>query len=343
MIDIGRSGRLAAWLAIAATVGLPTIARAQIVETVGGRALGMGGAFVAVANDSTATWWNPGALAAGPFVDVTIGRAVTSRGDHVPAWRDQATAWALTTPVFGVSYYRVRLAEVGRVPPTGGGGASRQQEAADLQARSLAASEFGATVVQTVWPGVHAGATLKYVRGTARAGLVTDADSAADGLDQAMDLGGGSAEGRFDLDIGALAVAGPVRLGGVIRNVRAARFESASGGVFELPRQVRVGAAFDAEAVAGIPLMLAVDADLRRYPTIAGDRRVLAVGAEQWFLGKRVGVRAGGRFDTAGVAGRAATAGLSVAVRSGLFVDGHVVRGGADDERGWGVSARVSY
>ena len=34
-------------------------ASAQIVESVGHRALGMGGAFVAVADDSTATWWNP--------------------------------------------------------------------------------------------------------------------------------------------------------------------------------------------------------------------------------------------------------------------------------------------
>jgi hypothetical protein len=52
-------------------------ASAQIVESVGGRALGMGGAFVAVASDSSATWWNPGALAAGPFVDMSIGKAFT--------------------------------------------------------------------------------------------------------------------------------------------------------------------------------------------------------------------------------------------------------------------------
>jgi hypothetical protein len=60
---------------------LPTLfavpARAQIVESVGSRALGMGGAFVAVASDSSATWWNPAGLAAGQFVDLAIGRAVT--------------------------------------------------------------------------------------------------------------------------------------------------------------------------------------------------------------------------------------------------------------------------
>ena len=34
--------------------------RAQIYETVGTRAQGMAGAFVAVADDATAVWWNPG-------------------------------------------------------------------------------------------------------------------------------------------------------------------------------------------------------------------------------------------------------------------------------------------
>jgi hypothetical protein len=32
-----------------------------------------------------------------------------------------------------------------------------------------------------------------------------------------------------------------------------------------------------------------------------------------------------------------------VAVRAGLFVDAHVVRGGATDDRGWGLAARVSF
>ena len=56
-------------------VALPAVCSAQIVESVGNRALGMGGAFVAVASDSSATWWNPAGLATGPFSDVSIGRA----------------------------------------------------------------------------------------------------------------------------------------------------------------------------------------------------------------------------------------------------------------------------
>jgi hypothetical protein len=69
----------------------------------------------------------------------------------------------------------------------------------------------------------------------------------------------------------------------------------------------------------------------------------VALGIERWLAGQRVGVRGGARFNTVGGKERAATAGISVAVRSGLFLDGHVVRGGSEDDRGWGVAARVSF
>ena len=50
-------------------------APAQVVEAVGGRALGMAGAFVALADDSTATWWNPAGLTDGPILDLGLGWA----------------------------------------------------------------------------------------------------------------------------------------------------------------------------------------------------------------------------------------------------------------------------
>jgi hypothetical protein len=54
-------------------LGTASLVTAQTIESVGERAQGMGGAFVAVADDGSATWWNPAALAAGPFVDVGLG------------------------------------------------------------------------------------------------------------------------------------------------------------------------------------------------------------------------------------------------------------------------------
>ena len=41
----------------------------QSFDLVGTRALGMGGAFVAVADDASATWWNPAGLPNSLIVD----------------------------------------------------------------------------------------------------------------------------------------------------------------------------------------------------------------------------------------------------------------------------------
>src|SRR5262249_55908215 len=46
----------------------PTAALSQVYESVGIRAQGMAGAFVAVADDASATWWNPAGLATGAYV-----------------------------------------------------------------------------------------------------------------------------------------------------------------------------------------------------------------------------------------------------------------------------------
>jgi hypothetical protein len=128
----------------------------------------------------------------------------------------------------------------------------------------------------------------------------------------------------------------------VARNLREASV-GVTGYEATLPRQVRVGAAFDGDVARQLPLTIAFDADVQRYRAPGGDRRVIAVGAEQWFAKRRFGVRGGGRFNTVGAEERAASGGMSVAVRAGMYVDGHVVYGGAADERGWGLAARVSF
>jgi hypothetical protein len=292
-------------------------ASAQIVESTGPRALGMGGAFVAVASDSSAIWWNPGGLAAGPFMDMALARASTDAGESLPSWRHRTTSFTLATPPFGIGYYRFRLTDIQPFWPAGQSSPGREDERVGLPARSLSASQLGVTLVQTLTPGIHAGTTLKYLRGT-----VDD----------------GAAQGRFDVDVGVLAVTGSMRLGAVVRNLREPEFED-----FRLPRQVRVGAAFDAEVARGTPLTVAMDADLGAYDAGGGDRRVVAAGVERWFQARRFGLRAGGRVNTVGRRERSATAGASAAVRSGVYVDGYAVAGGAADEQGWGLAARVSF
>jgi long-chain fatty acid transport protein len=336
-------GLCVAFGSLAAVLWLPSALAAQTVESVGSRALGMGGAFVAVANDSSATWWNPGALADGPFLDMTLGRATAGIRDARPAWRGGMSQFSIATPPGGFSYYRLRISEVPPLP-TAEGEPNREEDQGGTPLRSLSASQIGVTLVQSLLPGVHAGATFKYVRGTLRTGADDDRLPVDELLDRGDDLEGGDTEHRFDLDMGILAVAGPVRVGVVVRNVRAVEFgePGVTGGRFALPRQVRVGGAFDADPL-GVPFTFAVDADVRRYATARGDRRVVALGAEHWILRRRLAVRGGGRFNTIGAEERAATAGLSVGVRTGFFVEGHLVRGGDADERGWGVAARVSF
>ena len=313
---------------------------AQIVESVGNRAMGMGGAFVAVAADSTATWWNPAGLATGPFSDVSVGRGVTDLNTAVPARRDRVSWFAATSPAVGFSYYRLRITDIRGFGATGQGPVDRQDTRAEVSVRSFSSSELGLTVVQSILPGVHAGATLKYVRGTVRSGADDGTRAVDDLLDRGEDLDGGHAENAFDLDAGLIGAAGPLRIGAVMRNIRHVRF---GNGAFELPRQTRVGAAVDLEKADGPPLILAIDADVKTYATGTGDRRVIAVGAEQWLFRKRIGIRGGGRFNRAGAQERTATAGASIAVRNGTYVEGQIVRGGSDAERGWGIGARVTF
>ena len=332
-----RAGRWAAAIFFVSSVSA-TPASAQIVEVAGVRALGMAGAFVAVANDSSATWWNPAGLAEGPFLDMALARTINEASERVPARRDRVVGFTMATPPVGFSFYRLRLTQIAGSGSTADLPANREDERAGT-VRSLAVTQFGATFIQTLSPGIHAATTLKYVRGTARIGMAAALTfDVGERLDEGDDLAGGGSEGRFDVDAGVLAVAGPFRLGVTGRNLGAPKF-----GEIEMPRQVRAGVAFDASRRTGVPLVVAVDVDVRKYQTATGDRRVVAAGAERWFRERRLGIRAGARINSVGGGDPVATVGASWAVRPGAYADGYVARGGDAAERGWGVAMRVSF
>jgi len=117
-------------------IGLAAPAQAQMYESVGIRAQGMGGAFVAVADDSTATWWNPAGVAPGPYFDLVAEYA------HPDAANQNQYSFSVAFPALGLSYYRLPISQM--QPPTSTGGSlSTRQDQGYL-------SQFGATVGQSL-------------------------------------------------------------------------------------------------------------------------------------------------------------------------------------------------
>jgi hypothetical protein len=204
-------------------------AAAQPIETVGARALGMGGAFVAVADDSSATWWNPAALAPGPFLDLSASIARTnSRADGAPVARARVTAVSLVTPPLGVSYYRFCITDIQPAGPTVTPSAGREDGRVGV-VRSLRVHDVGLTLLTSVYTGVHIGTTLKFLRGRVEHTTGAGQSTPETLLDLGDELEGGRSQGQFDADVGVLAVAGPWRVGGIVRNLRRAGFGAPKG------------------------------------------------------------------------------------------------------------------
>ena len=120
-------------------------ASAQVFEDVGTRARGLGGAFVALADDATATWWNPAGLALGPLFTGIVER-------DFPTDPNQASALgvAFAVPSLGLSYYHVRVSAV-PLPGSAGPVASvRQDQGVAASLPTFVINQAGATIGQSV-------------------------------------------------------------------------------------------------------------------------------------------------------------------------------------------------
>lgn len=296
-------------------------AHAQIYESVGTRAQGMGGAFVAVADDATASWWNPAGLAGGAYFSALLefdtirepGDDRTPNGRLHLGWEMKVRGFAAAFPALALSYYRLRISEIQPRSPTAATAAGRQDQGpAGVGHRTLALSQFGATVGQSVGEHLVVASTLKLVRG--------------------------NGDTRTDLDLGALASFGRARVGLGVRNVTVPEFDDG----LRLRRQVRAGTSFQAGSGAR-SVTLAVDADLTKTAMVTGDERHVAVGGETWTPSRRVRLRGGLSVNTVGERRPSASGGASVGMGSGAYVDGHVTRGSDAGRTGWGLSFRVTF
>ena len=305
----------------------PAAASAQGMEAVGTRALGMGGAFVAVADDASATYWNPAGLVTGSVfsavADFGVGTVEetplnsTGPGTWLGSSRRSGTLVALGTWPVGATVYRISTAAANVfTPPTT---PPPFRTAAELG--RLTTTHVGVNVLHSIVSGLHVGATVKYVHGSAgRMGTMPAPD---DPLDAAGDIET-RGNNRFDMDAGVMADLRTVKIGLTVRNLFEPEFDSTTEGArLQLPRLFRAGVAVRPSDT----LIVSLDADLTTTMDLSGEWRSLAAGAEQRFWRDRAAVRAGFRMSTTGETRPVVTTGGSVSLRSGIFADGYVAVG----------------
>jgi hypothetical protein len=292
--------------------GLAARASAQTAEVVGTRALGMGGAFVAVADDPSAVYWNPAGLPRMGVINLGVDWQSFDTGPDAPTFLDPAGGGssalvALTTPPLGVSYLRLR----------------QSSEEGEGLGASLVTHHIGASLVQSIGERIDVATTIRFVHGeAAEAGLP------------------GKGSNTVDFDVAAMVMLGRgVRAGLNVRNLREPEFDTPIDGIeLTLERQARAGVAWHGESS-----IVAVDVDLLETASVLGPRRHVAIGGEQWFANRRVAARAGFRLNTVENALPAGAAGVTVRLTSSIFADAQVTRGASDRDRGWGISLRYAY
>jgi hypothetical protein len=320
-------------------------AAAQMWELVGTRAQGMGGAFVAVADDATATWWNPAGLATGATLsivwDMADNLAPADARPEGPASLGETMGFALTTPALGFSSYRLRISEMQPLSSNGAGTSVRQEEGATgIGLRTLALNQFGATAGQSLGGSVVMATTLKLIRAGTAVSIGPVAGSARDALERVGELEL-PMETQAALDVGAMVMLSPqIRAGISVKHLREPEFGEGETRVV-LERQARAGVAVTGGGTSAT-LTTAADFDLTTLDTALGEVRHIGAGAEAWLMNRFVGVRGGFSANTAGEGGTAWSVGGSVGI-SGFFFDGFMTLGSDATRDGWGISARLGF
>src|SRR4051812_13993732 len=157
-------------LAAVLLVFAPSYTDAQDWNQVGERAQGMAGAFVAVADDASAVYWNPAGLATGSTFDAQVDLATSNAALNHP--RSQTVFVGAGMPALGLAYYRVRSGVPGSGDRKTGGSGEVRVSAFDIQ-------NFGVSLVQTLEKHVVIGSTLRLVNGQGQTGFDLDVASMA--------------------------------------------------------------------------------------------------------------------------------------------------------------------
>ncbi len=302
-----------------ALIVLPALSPAVEFVIVGPRAVGMGGAGVAVTTNSLATYWNPAGLALTQNIDIRVQLSAqgidrlgirdtlediddvddsdTSAGNQarLQSHLDDLNGASLSALIaaglyvkghWGEHTFGMNISDVG----TGGSFSSNPLTAVvagseldivgDLQVNFLEARQLALSYAYALWEKkIAIGVTGKIIKGVAYSRGI-DVDDSEDSFDISDELKDAKKSYQFGIDIGAMIH--PIswfKAGIVGKDLNKPSFKTPDGGTFRLRPQVRGGIAFLPFSATTITF----DADLTKNKTLVpGIRsRVLSLGVEQ--------------------------------------------------------------
>lgn len=303
-------------LLAAVVLSLALASQAEAQSSLGVRANGMGGAFVGVADDATAVYWNPSGLATGALASVNLELGDwTPGGPGGPEGLRHALV-AIALPPVGIAYYRQGV--FGVRPPEAAVTGREGREEVRSSVHAFSTSTLAVSLLQSLTEYVVVSATPKLV------------------------WGGESF--TADVDASAMLAVQRFRLGVVARNLATPTFalDDSGGDDVEVQRQARLGGGWGSGWPGHSRVVVAVDGDLMTRATLTGDRRDVAAGVETWWLDRRLGVRGGVRGSTVGDARTGLSAGASGQL-AGMYLEGYVAGGGDVRDRSWGLGLRYSF
>jgi len=303
----------------------------------------MAGAFVAVSDDASSTWWNPAGLASGAYLSSILERGQsTEPRDPEPQHPGRETVmgdFAVAFPALGLSVYRLQINQIDGPGSTADVGDNRQDPSiAGSSVRSVAVNQYGVTVGQSIGRHFVLGTTLKLLQAGQVFGTSTGSDpiNDADNLDVSKHWGA-------DLDVGAMATLGRLKVGLAVKNLTEPDFGDRADRL-TLQRQTRVGVALLSVPNGALRgFTVAGDADLTTRSTVFGDVRHIAGGAEGWLANGRVGLRGGVAGNTIGDSRISGSVGGTVALTKAFHVDVSRTVGRDESVSGWSTSLTAVF